>query len=126
MKSGDEEVASRLDKSGKTYLPAIHRVKLPNTRTKSALIRWLWELGYPVRDISGSLGLRYQQVRNVVTTEPKRAAREDLPPLTIELTEMSDVVDMLLDSALEADFKAARKASRIKHGDGEDEEEEDE
>lgn len=102
-----DAVESRLE-DGK-YLPPIYRIKLPETRTKSALIRWLWELGYSVKAISASLGIRYQQVRNVVTTEPKRATREDMPELVIVLADVTDVVDMLLGEALEADFRRARK-----------------
>lgn len=111
-----DAVESRLE-DGK-YLPPIYRIKLPETRTKSALIRWLWELGYSVKAISGSLGIRYQQVRNVVTTEPKRATREDMPELVIELADDTDVVDMLLGEALEADFKRARKHSDLRDEDG--------
>lgn len=96
------------------YLPPIYRIKMPETRTQSAIIRWLWELGYPVKVIAKSLDVRYQQVRNIVTTEPKRAAREDLPPLEIELVEMEDIVDMMLGEALEEDFKKARKAEKTK------------
>jgi hypothetical protein len=108
------------------YLPPIHRLKLPETRTQSALIRWLWELGYPVKAIHKGLNVRYQQVRNIVTTEPKRAAREDMPPLRIELAEMEDVVDTLLGQALEADFLAARKAERRKRRENIDTDEEEE
>lgn len=117
-----DAVESRLE-DGK-YLPPIYRIRLPETRTKSALIRWLWELGYSVKAISGSLGIRYQQVRNVVTTEPKRATREDMPELMIVLADATDVVDMLLGEALEADFRRARK-NRDHDGDGDSDDAED-
>jgi hypothetical protein len=102
---GSEELQSR---DGK-YLPPIHRIKLPKTKTQSCLIRWLFLLGYQVKDISRGLNVRYQQVRNIVTTEPKRAAREDLPPLEIALAPMEDVVDALLGDALERTHLEARK-----------------
>jgi hypothetical protein len=110
----EERFTSRDDK----YLPPIHRIKLPKTRTQTALIRWLFELGYRVKDISNSLNVRYQQVRNMVTTIPKRAAREDLPPLVIELQDLEDVVDQLLGDELERthleERKAAKKAEKAK------------
>ncbi len=120
VESGNEDtVTSRLEE-GK-YLPAIYRLQLPETRTKSALIRWLCGLGYPVKEISRALNMRYQQVRNVVTTEPKRATREDTPPLEIVLSEdgdVEDIVDMLLGEALESDFRAARKQERRQEEEG--------
>ena len=107
-------VQSRLDKN--KSLPPLHRLQLPKTRTKSALIRWLWLLGYEVRVISRGLNIRYQQVRNIVTTEPKRAAREDLPPLEITLSDVGDFVDMLLDEQLERDFAEARQREEAEGG----------
>jgi hypothetical protein len=104
-------VKNRLDGG---YLPPISRIKRPETRTQSALVRWLFLLGYEVKEISRGLNIRYQQVRNMVTTQPKRAAREDLPPLQIELLEMEDAVDMLLGIELERTFAEDRKASRRK------------
>lgn len=110
--AGEEQgVKSRLDES--KYLPPIHRIKLPQVKTQTALIRWLFELGYPVKDISNGLNVRYQQVRNMVTTVPKRAAREDMPPLQIELLEMEDAVDMLLGAELERTFAEDRKRDKL-------------
>ena len=112
-----EGVESYLEK-GK-YLPYIHRVALPKTTTQSALIRWLWALGYPVKDISKGLDIRYQQVRNIINTQPKRATREDMPPLEIRLLEMEDAVDMLLDMELERTFLEERKQDKkSKRGSG--------
>lgn len=125
---GDDWVPSRFveetedGKKETRYLPPIYRLQMPETRTKSALIRWLWELGYDVKTISKGLDIRYQQVRNIITTEPKRAAREDLPPLSYELIEVEDVVDMLLGEALEQDFKKAHKARQQQQEEGEDHE----
>lgn len=107
---GTEDLQSRLGDD--KYLPPIHRIKLPETKTQSCLIRWLFGVGYKVKDISNGLNIRYQQVRNIVTTEPKRAAREDLPPLTIELADIEDVVDTLLGDELERTHLAARKNER--------------
>lgn len=102
-----DAIASRLVKD--QYLPPLHRIKMPKTTTSSARIRWLWALGYPVKDISKGLGIRYQQVRNIINTEPKRATREDMPPLKIELIEVEDIVDTFLGSELERTFQADRK-----------------
>lgn len=101
----EEQVVGR---DGK-YLPPIHRIQLPQTKTQSALIRWLWIVGYQVKDISRGLNVRYQQVRNIITTEPKRAAREDMPPLEVCLAELEDVVDTLLGDELERTHLEARK-----------------
>lgn len=94
------------------YLPPLHRIKFPETRTQSCLIRWLFGVGYRVKDISKGLNVRYQQVRNIVTTQPKRAAREDLPPLNIELADIEDVVDTLLGDELERTHLEARKQEK--------------
>jgi len=85
---------------------------MPETKTQTAKVRWLHELGYEIKDISKGLGVRYQQVRNMVLTQPKRAAREDMPPLKIELLEMEDVVDSLLGDELERTHQEARKQQR--------------
>jgi hypothetical protein len=45
-------------------------------KTKSAVIRYLHYKGFKVKDISKHLGLRYQHVRNVLTTELKRGPNE--------------------------------------------------
>lgn len=90
-------------------LPPINRIKIPSTSTKSATVRWLVQLGYSVGDISNHLGIRYQMVRNIKVTEPKRAAREDLPSLVVEYLPETDEIQDALDGALEADMLAARK-----------------
>jgi hypothetical protein len=102
-------VKNRLDGG---YLPPIHRLKMPKTKTQTATIRWLYALGYEVKEISNGLNVRYQQVRNMVMTIPKRAAREDLPPLVVELGEMEDIVETLLGVELERTFEEARKSKR--------------
>lgn len=48
-----------------------------NFKTKSAAIRYLHSLGWETKRISKHLGLRYQQVRNVLTTALKRGPNED-------------------------------------------------
>lgn len=45
-------------------------------KTKSAIIRHLTEIGMTVKEISAHTGIRYQHVRNVVTTELKRGPNE--------------------------------------------------
>lgn len=45
-------------------------------KTKSAAIRYLHTKGFKVKDISKHLGVRYQHVRNVLTTELKRGPNE--------------------------------------------------
>lgn len=105
----EEMLASR--EAGK-YLPPLHRLKMPETKVLSTKIRWLHALNYQVKDISKGLGLRYQMVRNIITTIPKRAAREDLPPLVIELVEMADVVDQLLGDELERTHREAAKQAK--------------
>jgi hypothetical protein len=91
-------------------LPPIHMVKMPATmRVMSTKIRWLAALGYPRAEIQKQLGLRYQQVRNVLHNLPKRAAREDLPPLVIELYDPVDDIQAIMDSELEKSMKVVRK-----------------
>jgi predicted transcriptional regulator len=89
-------------------LPPIHRIKEPAMKHMSTRIRWYHKLGYTVGEIHNGLGVRYQQVRNVVTTEPKRAAREDLPPLKIELLELDDDHEAMDKHHLEAEMRAQR------------------
>jgi len=96
-------------------LPPIHTIVIPETKTQSATIRWLANLGYEVKEISAYLGIRYQQVRNIVTTIPKRAAREDSPDLIVEYKPPMDEIDDALDGALEAAMMESRKA-RLKAG----------
>lgn len=91
-------------------LPPIHMVKLPaGMRVMSTKIRWLAALGYPRAEIQKQLGLRYQQVRNVLHNLPKRAAREDLPPLVIELYDPVDDIQAIMDSELEKSMQVVRK-----------------
>src|SRR5690606_31652784 len=45
-------------------------------KTKSACIRYLHYKGFKIKDIAKHLGLRYQHVRNVLTTELKRGPNE--------------------------------------------------
>lgn len=91
-------------------LPPISQIVIPKTKTQSNTIRWLAALGYEVKDISAQLGTRYQQVRNIVTTIPKRAAREDLPELIVEYKPEADPLDDAMDGALEASLLEHRKA----------------
>ena len=104
------KVKSRLEGGG--YLPPIQRLVMPQTVTQSALVRWLWALGYSVKDIHHGTGIRYQQVRNMVTSQPKRATREDLPPLEIKVMEPEDAVQLIMDQALDASVMAGRSAER--------------
>ena len=91
-------------------LPAIQRVKQPKVHNRATLIRWYHELGYPTKDIAKLLDVRYQQVRNVLVTQPKRAAREDLPPLTYETWDLVDDVQAIMDVELDRSLAAGRKA----------------
>lgn len=104
-------------------LPPITQIKIPATTTKSATIRWLCALGYTVSDISNHLGVRYQMVRNIKTTIPKRAAREDSPEMVVEYLPERDPMDDAMDGALEQSLlvdrksrKAAEKAERRNQG----------
>lgn len=45
-------------------------------KTKSAVIRYLHHKGFSVNQIHKHLGIRYQHVRNVLTTELKRGPNE--------------------------------------------------
>lgn len=56
-------------------MPSIDWLK-EHFKTKSAAIRYLHEKGHKVKDISKHLNLRYQHVRNVLTTELKRGPNE--------------------------------------------------
>ena len=71
-------------------LPPISHIKPPEMRHNSTKIRWYLGLGYTVKEVATFLGVRYQQVRNVGTTTPKRAAREDVPPYIIETWEVDE------------------------------------
>jgi hypothetical protein len=94
--------------SDERNLPPIHRIKEPPMKHMSTRIRWYRALGYKVGEISNALGVRYQQVRNVSVTEPKRAAREDIPPLTIELLQLDDDHEAMDKHHLEAEMRAQR------------------
>ena len=114
-------------------IPPIEQVVAPTTTTKSALMRWYVAMGYSVAEISRYMGVRYQQVRNVTTNLPKRAAREDLPELVFVLRETQDLIEAALDGALDQSMLAGRKerlkdekADRRRLMQGPDETEEDE
>lgn len=95
-------------------LPPISHVKPPDMKHMSTKIRWWLGLGYEVREVANYLGVRYQQVRNVGTTEPKRAAREDVPPYVIELWEVDDDLEAMDKHALEQEMAAQRAEDRKK------------
>lgn len=120
---------------GNESLPPIEQVLPPVTTTKTALLRWYRTLGYTVAEISNYTGIRYQQVRNVTTNLPKRAAREDLPPLVIELRETVDVLQAAMDGALDKSLLAGRKERKaeekadrraLKYGSGDEDQDEEE
>lgn len=113
-------------------LPLLKDIQLPVSKTKSHTIRWLWAVGYTVQQISNGLGIKYQMVRNIAYSEPKRAAREDLGSLDVRLKPTLTNLELLggavdldsdigleimvgeaLDGALEASLMAGRKA-RVK------------
>lgn len=101
------------DKDQKEWaLPPIHRIKEPPMLYMSTRIRWFYSLGYKVGEIHNHLGLRYQQVRNVVTTEPKRAAREDIPPPTYELLDVETDLEAMEAQALVDNMAAQRAEER--------------
>lgn len=99
-------------------LPPIHRLVEPTMQHMSTRIRWYHGLGYKVGEIHNHLGVRYQQVRNVVVNPPKRAMREDIPPLDIVLYELSEDLELMDQQAMEIEMAAQRsqdqKASRKK------------
>lgn len=97
----DEESAARV-------LPPIHRVKMPHVKQRATLIRWYAALGYPTKEIATHLQVRYQQVRNVLVTQPKRAAREDMPPLTIETYDLVDDIQAIMDAELDRSLAGIR------------------
>ena len=90
-------------------VPPIETIVIPDCATKSAKIRWLKAMGYSVKEVANHLGIRYQMVRNIWTSEPKRAAREDLPPLEFVYREEVDDIQAIMDMALEDSLKAERK-----------------
>lgn len=93
-------------------LPPISDIVVPKTATKSAMIRWLVAMGYSVLDIHHWSGIQYQMVRNIAKSTPKRAAREDLPPLVLEYRQDGDLIDAAIDGALEASLLAERRARK--------------
>lgn len=93
-------------------LPPIHHIREPKMQHMSTRIRWYLALGYAVKEVSKLLGVRYQQVRNVKTVEPKRAAREDLPPLWIVLHDVQDDLEAMDAHALEMEMAQQRAESR--------------
>ena len=112
-------------------LPLLKDIQLPPSKTKSHTIRWLWAVGFSVQEISNGLGIKYQMVRNIAYSEPKRAAREDLGSLDIRLKKAADLDDedfmiqQAMDGALEASLmvgrkERAKKAAQIKMSRGYD------
>ena len=98
-------------------LPPIERVIQPKMQHTSTKIRWYLGLGYEVGEVARYMGVRYQQVRNVGVTDPKRAAREDVPPYEIELHPLPDDIDSIMDAELERSLAAGRlqdKAEKAK------------
>ena len=97
-------------------LPLLKDIVIPPAKTKSHTIRWLWAVGYTVQQISNGIGIKYQMVRNIAYSEPKRAAREDLGSLDIRLKKEVDlddedfIIQTAIDGALEASLMAGRKA----------------
>lgn len=103
---------SRVTAPDGKVLPPIHRVKEPPMRHMSTRIRWYIGLGYSVKEISKFLGVLYQQVRNVATTLPKRAAREDVPAYIIECWELEDDLEAMESHALQVEMAAQRSQHR--------------
>jgi hypothetical protein len=93
-------------------LPPIAHIKPPDMKHTSTKIRWYLGLGYTVKEVSGFLGVRYQQVRNVGVGTPKRAAREDVPPFVIECWEVDDDLEAMEAHALEEQMAAQRQQDR--------------
>jgi hypothetical protein len=104
-----QKPAIEVQRNEASSLPPISDIVIPSFQTKSGTIRWLFGCGYAVKDISNYLGIKYQMVRNIVTNLPKRAAREDMAPLVIELKPEPDLLDAALDGALDASLMAGRK-----------------
>lgn len=100
-------------------LPPIHRIVEPSMHHMSTRIRWFSALGYTNAEIHKHLGVRYQQVRNVLTTTPKRMAREDVPPLEFSVMDVETDLEAMESQALvdnmaaqRAEDRAARKRAR--------------
>lgn len=96
------------------WLPPIVRLRIPKVRTQTAKVRWLWAVGYPIKEIAKGTGIKYQQVRNMIVNQPKRAAREDLPPIPpeapLEMKELVDDIQAIMDDELERSLRAGRMA----------------
>lgn len=107
----EDEDEEALDKRG---LPPIARIKMPEgAKITSTKIRWLAGVGYEPKEIAPYLGVRYQQVRNVLTNPPKRASREDVPPLVVErLSVCDDDLENMDRHFFELEMQAHRAESR--------------
>lgn len=100
---------SEVPESEDSSLPPLKMCKMPEgVRTWSARVRWALAMGWEVKEIANTWGLRYQMVRNVKVTEPKRAAREDMPPLKWELLNPVDDVQAIMDAELDRSLAAGR------------------
>lgn len=108
----DEQPTSHAEAKEELSLPPISHVKPPPMRHMSTKIRWYLGLGFTVKEVSTFLGVRYQQVRNVGVVEPKRAAREDVPPFIIETWEVDDDLEAMEAHALEVEMAAQRDQDR--------------
>lgn len=62
-------------------------------KTKSAIIRYLVNQGFAVKDIAKHLGMRYQHVRNVSTNPLKRGPNEDWRKPLLEGKSIPDAKD---------------------------------
>lgn len=60
-------------------------------QTKSAIIRYLINQGYAIKDISRNYGIRYQMVRNIATNPLKRGPNEDWRKPLLEGTNLPDI-----------------------------------
>lgn len=107
--TSDEEI---IEDTQEPSLPPIAHIKPPAMQHTSTKIRWYLGLGYTVKEVSSFLGVRYQQVRNVGITAPKRAAREDVPPYIIEVWEVDDDLEAMEAHALEQQMAAQREEDR--------------
>lgn len=70
------------------------RLRASGMKTKSAMIRLLWDDGYSRAAIAKYLGIRYQHVRNVLTKELKRGPQIIVPDEpTTETTDAAEESD---------------------------------
>lgn len=76
--------------NGEGVLPSLEFIK-QNFKTKSAAIRYLYTQGIEVKVIAKHLNVRYQHVRNVLTTELKRGPNEPF-----KLGEENQIAQVLL------------------------------